>query len=166
MRPIIGKLAISFILVVGAAMGATGVPFAEQQIASATTSWTYCSSIPKYACGRFIYTANGNNFTMLERNWKGSRGCVWDQFGQWTCGAERWQMTSGVDRYVPAGGGGWVNGYGFGPYAWEYNDTLGDIPWRVSAPDQNYWADTIGTFHYLLYYTDGYYWNQTVYAYA
>ena len=153
-------------LVLMIAVSGTVALFQKPQDASAATSATYCGSIPKYACAQLIYSASGNNWTVLERNWKGSRGCATDQFGNWTCGAVQWRMLTGADRYVPAGGGSWNNGYAFGPYAWEYNDTLASIPWRVSGPDRTYWADAIGTYQLFQYWEQGQYWYLDVYAYA
>jgi hypothetical protein len=155
-----------FSLILVIAVGLAGLLQQPQQDAVAATSPVYCAASPKYACTRFIYSASGYNWTMYERNWKGSRGCAFDQNGMWTCGAVRWRMLSAADRYVSPGAGSWTNGYGFGPYGWEYNDTLPSY-WRVSSPDRYYWAELIGTWQYFQYErADGTFWSLMVYASA
>lgn len=81
-------------------------------------------SQPKYYCTYVYYDANvsGRQFTVLGRYYLGSRGCNYDDGGNWSCGALWWRLEYYNDWY-------WSGPYAipmaaYGPSDWYYNETF------------------------------------------
>lgn len=134
---------------------ALGLLLPQPQVARAADTSTYCQT--KYYCAYVSYSApSGSSRVINGRLYKGSRGCGWDDFNNWTCGADKWRYAYFIDEYRWPGDSTWYNDR-TSSGSWYYNDTY-DF-WRCDCTSNSMAGNAWRVRNAAQFYQAGYYWH-------
>lgn len=132
----------------------TLAPPSAEQVDAATTA-SYCET--KYYCAYIEYDApSGSSRDIANRWYKGSRGCAWDQFNNYTCGADQWRFAYFADDYRWPGDPTWYNDR-TSSGSWYYNDTFSS--WMCDCADNSMPGEAWRVRNVAQFYENGGYWH-------